>query len=108
MKIKALEASEIADSLNLIPSWKIEKINLDSPDSLQRNFTFIDFKTALEFTNIVGDLSDTLNHHPDILLSWGKLNISIHTHSINGISELDVELARRIDNSFKKFSELKN
>ena len=102
MKIKALEASEISDFGSVIPKWEVTGC-----ENLKRSFTFSDFKNALEFVNIIGDLSETLNHHPDIFLTWGKVSITLSTHSVKGISELDIELARRIDTSFGKFSELK-
>lgn len=64
---------------------------------LERDFKFPDFKTALEFTNKVGALAEQEGHHPDILLTWGKVKITLWTHKINGLSESDFILAAKCD-----------
>jgi 4a-hydroxytetrahydrobiopterin dehydratase len=63
---------------------------------LQKEFGFPDFQSALEFTNRVGELAETLDHHPDIHLSWGKAKVTIWTHSISGLSEADFVFAARV------------
>lgn len=62
-----------------------------------RVYNFKSFKGALSFTNKVGELAEQLNHHPQILLEWGKVEIKITTHSEGGITDKDFELARKID-----------
>jgi 4a-hydroxytetrahydrobiopterin dehydratase len=64
---------------------------------LERSFTFPDFREALTFTNNVGDLAESVGHHPDIYLAWGKVSITIFTHKIDGLSEADFVLAAKID-----------
>jgi 4a-hydroxytetrahydrobiopterin dehydratase len=64
---------------------------------LEREFTFTDFKTALDFTNKVGAIAEEQGHHPDIYLAWGKVRITIWTHKIDGLTESDFILAAKID-----------
>jgi 4a-hydroxytetrahydrobiopterin dehydratase len=64
---------------------------------LTKLYNFSDFVTALAFVNKVGDLAERQGHHPDILLSWGKVRIDIWTHKINGLTESDFILAAKID-----------
>jgi 4a-hydroxytetrahydrobiopterin dehydratase len=64
---------------------------------LHKVFSFPDFATALAFTNKVGELAESEGHHPDILLSWGRVEIEIFTHKIDGLTESDFILAARID-----------
>lgn len=64
---------------------------------LEKSYDFPDFKTALAFTNKVGDIAEQEGHHPDILLSYGKVKLSIWTHKINGLSESDFILAAKCD-----------
>ena len=52
---------------------------------------------ALAFVNKVGALAESQGHHPDILLSWGKAEITTWTHKINGLAESDFILAAKID-----------
>ena len=64
---------------------------------LQKEFKFPDFRTALSFTNQVGELAEEQGHHPDIFLAWGKVVITIWTHKIDGLNESDFILAAKID-----------
>ncbi|MGE0480107.1 MAG: 4a-hydroxytetrahydrobiopterin dehydratase [Phycisphaerae bacterium] len=64
---------------------------------LDKRFKFPDFVTALAFVNRVGALAEEQGHHPDILLTWGKVEIGLWTHSIGGLSESDFVLAAKID-----------
>ncbi len=64
---------------------------------LVREFQFSDFRESLAFTNKVGEISEEEGHHPDILLSYGKVVITLWTHAIDGLSENDFILAAKID-----------
>lgn len=64
---------------------------------LERQFSFPDFQSALDFTNAVGALAEAEGHHPDIYLAWGKVGIKIWTHKINGLTTSDFVLAAKID-----------
>lgn len=69
----------------------------EEDNTLRKEFTFDDFKSALEFVNKVGALAESANHHPDIQLGWGKVKISLTTHSAGGVTEKDRDLAKQID-----------
>ena len=64
---------------------------------LEKAYGFHDFKEALDFTNIIGDIAESQGHHPDIELSWGKVKVTIFTHKINGLTESDFILAAKFD-----------
>lgn len=64
---------------------------------LSKNFKFPDFRAALAFVNKVGALAEEQGHHPDIFLAWGKVDITIWTHKIDGLTESDFILAAKID-----------
>lgn len=64
---------------------------------LLKNFKFADFRAALAFVNQVGALAEEQGHHPDIFLAWGKVDITIWTHKIDGLTESDFILAAKID-----------
>jgi 4a-hydroxytetrahydrobiopterin dehydratase len=87
LKGKALE-----DLHSEIPEWDVV-----DEHHLKRAFTFPDFASALAFVNKVGDVAEKEGHHPDILLSWGKAEVTTWTHSINGLSEGDFILAAKIE-----------
>ena len=54
-------------------------------------------QTALKFTNKVGAIAEQQGHHPDIFLSWGKVEVTLYTHKIDGLTENDFILAARIN-----------
>lgn len=64
---------------------------------LERDYTFPDFASALAFTNAVGGLAEEADHHPDILVGWGKVRITLWTHVTNGLTEKDFALADKIE-----------
>lgn len=68
---------------------------------LEKEFEFKDFKTALDFTNKVGELAEKVNHHPVIILSWGMVAINLWTHKIDGLSESDFVFAAKTDELYK-------
>ena len=64
---------------------------------LAKEFTFKNFRQALDFTVKVGELAEQENHHPDIYLSWGKVKITLWTHKIDGLTESDFIMAAKIE-----------
>jgi 4a-hydroxytetrahydrobiopterin dehydratase len=56
-----------------------------------------DFADALAYVNAVGALAEAMNHHPDIDIRWNTVTMRLTTHSDGGLTDLDLELARRID-----------
>ena len=64
---------------------------------IERDFKFPDFTTALDFVNKIGNIAEEQGHHPDIYLGWGKVQVKIWTHKIDGLTESDFILAAKID-----------
>lgn len=85
------------DLMEHVPGWEL---NADST-AISRAYTFKDFKEALDFTNAVGVLAEEEGHHPDIALSWGKVALTLSTHSIGGLSENDFILAVKLNDLSK-------
>lgn len=64
---------------------------------LEKEYKFKDFKAALAFTNAVGELAESADHHPEICLTWGRATVTIWTHSVGGLSEADFVFAAKSD-----------
>jgi 4a-hydroxytetrahydrobiopterin dehydratase len=64
---------------------------------LEKEYSFKDFKEALDFTNRVGAIAEQEGHHPDIFLGWGKVKLDLWTHKIGGLSENDFIFAAKAD-----------
>ena len=75
-----------------VPKWTVT-----NEHHLHREFRFPDFKQALEFVNRVGEVAEAEGHHPDILLTWGKVELTLWTHKIDGLTESDFIMAAKID-----------
>ncbi len=93
-----LTKEQAADFMEHVPLWSIDSASIE----ISRLFRFKDFKEALAFTNQVGALAEEQGHHPDIRLGWGKVGVTLTTHSIKGLSENDFVLAAKIDLLEKK------
>ena len=76
----------------LSDSWKVI-----GEHHLEKEYSFKNFKEALDFTNRVGAIAEEEGHHPDISLSWGKVKLQLWTHKIGGLSENDFILAAKAD-----------
>jgi 4a-hydroxytetrahydrobiopterin dehydratase len=87
-----LTADEIRPLAAQVDDWKVVNNH-----HVEKEFKFPDFKTALDFTNKVGEIAEEQGHHPDIGLGWGRVEIMIYTHKVNGLTESDFILAAKID-----------
>lgn len=96
--VPALKGKEIERLQNELPQgWIVIKEH-----NLEKEFSFPDFRQALQFTNVVGEIAEAEGHHPDIYLSWGKVKIDIWTHKIDGLTESDFILAAKIEEGSTK------
>lgn len=86
-----INPDEILPKLN--SSWQLS----ENKDLLSRRFELNNFVEALELVNKIGELAEAQQHHPDINLGWGYVEIYLSTHDIGGISEKDLILAQEID-----------
>lgn len=67
---------------------------------LQKTFEFEDFKEALDFINKVGMISESMNHHPEIINNYNRVHLKLKTHDKNKITELDHQMAKKVDDLF--------
>jgi 4a-hydroxytetrahydrobiopterin dehydratase len=88
---KLLTENEIVAGLKKVPGWKREG------GEISRLYTFSGFITAMAFVNHVAGLSESMDHHPDILVQYKKVTLTLSTHSAGGLTDLDFILAEKID-----------
>lgn len=89
----ALTKEQAKDFMEHVPEWTLS----EDATRISRLFGFKDFKTALAFTNAIGKLAEEEWHHPDLKVSWGKVEVFLSTHAVRGLSENDFILAAKID-----------
>jgi 4a-hydroxytetrahydrobiopterin dehydratase len=90
--VPSLKGKELAALHKSVPKWTVV-----DEHHIRREFKFPDFQKALDFVNRVGAVAEEQGHHPDILLAWGKAEITLWTHKINGLTESDFIMAAKID-----------
>jgi 4a-hydroxytetrahydrobiopterin dehydratase len=74
--------------------------------AIARAFFFSNYKDELIFANLVGELADKANHHPTILIEWGKCTITTWTHDTKSLTDKDVVMAKQYNELFdSKFSQ---
>ena len=90
--IPPLTPEECQPLLAELTNWEIVEGH-----HLKKVYKFSDFKEALAFTNAVGDIAESVGHHPDIALSWGQVVITVWTHKIDGLAKADFIFAAKCD-----------
>lgn len=90
--VPPLKGKKIENFLRQLEGWQV--IN---EHHLQKTYQFRDFRESLQFVDRVGALAEEQGHHPDICFGWGKADVTIWTHKIDGLTESDFVLAAKID-----------
>jgi 4a-hydroxytetrahydrobiopterin dehydratase len=90
--VPPLQGREIGKLLGQLTGWQVV-----NEHHLQKKYQFKDFRDSLEFVNKIGALAESQGHHPDICFGWGKAELTIWTHKIDGLTESDFVLAAKID-----------
>lgn len=86
-----LQDKEIQDRLAELDGWRLEGRHI------VREFEFEDFVGSVRFVDSLVEPAEAMNHHPDLGISWNKVNVAITNHAEGGLTEADFELARKIN-----------
>ena len=90
--VPPVQGEELEQLKAQVPGWQVV-----NGHHLIKTFNFPDFRKALDFVNRAGAVAEEEGHHPDLLLSWGKVEVRTWTHKIDGLTESDFILAAKID-----------
>jgi 4a-hydroxytetrahydrobiopterin dehydratase len=91
--LRGIELTRLLEELD--PGWQVVREH-----HLEKEFSFPDFRSALDFTVRLGEVAEAEGHHPDIHLAWGRVRLEIWTHKIDGLTESDFILAAKADRLF--------
>ena len=91
--IPALTLDEAKKLQTQIPDWQLS----DDAKSIRREYSFKDFHHTMAFVNAVAWIAHREDHHPDLLVTWGKCEVRYWTHAIDGLSENDFICAAKVD-----------
>src|ERR1700690_286289 len=90
-EVKALSDVEVTRLLLEVPQWLLKN------KTIEREFKFKDFKAAMKFVNKVAVLAEAEDHHPDICIFYNKVQLTLSTHKVGGLSCKDFILGARIN-----------
>lgn len=90
--VQRLKGKELAKFSKQLKRWKVVRSH-----HLEKEYKFKNFLEALKFTNKVGKVAETMGHHPDVFLVWGKVKLTILDHHAGGLTESDFVLAAKSD-----------
>ena len=86
-----LTGADLKQELKRVPEWEHEK------KYIERTFEFDEFMQAVDFVNAVAEIAEEEEHHPDIDIRFNKVRLVLSTHSEGGVTEVDIDLAEKID-----------
>jgi len=86
-----LNNQDIKDWLKKLPEWDLDK------KQIERVFEFDDFTLAMDFVNSVAEIAEEDDHHPEIDIRSNKVRIGLSTHTEGGLTDVDFEVAEKID-----------
>lgn len=86
-----MNLNEINDAMSPLKDWALDA------NSITKNFVFSTFKEAIEFVNKIGEVAEKHSHHPDVLINHNQVRLILTTHSLSGLSQLDFQVAKEID-----------
>jgi 4a-hydroxytetrahydrobiopterin dehydratase len=89
--MKKLTQTELDTAIAQLSEWKL--VN----NKLNKTFKFKDFVTAFGFMTKVAIVSEKMDHHPEWFNVYNRVTIDLTTHDAGGISNLDIDLAKKID-----------
>lgn len=90
--VPPMEGQQIQEFVSQLDGWEVIEEH-----HLKKVYGFKNFRETLDFVVRVGELAEGQGHHPDICFGWGKAEVTIWTHKINGLTESDFVLAAKLD-----------
>jgi len=86
-----LSDAEIGNRLKALPGWRLDN------GAIVRDYQTDGWPTTLMLVNAIGFFAEAADHHPDLAVSWGKVQVKLWTHSAGGVTASDIELAQLIE-----------
>ena len=93
--MKKMSEAEIKAALAETPEWS------GVGETIQKTFQFADFMESMRFVNRVAEAAERGQHHPDILIRYNKVTLTLATHDAGGITQKDFDLALAVDGLVK-------
>ncbi len=84
---------EVTAAIGGLDGWSI----VDGREAISKTFRFADFNAAFGFMTRAALMAEQMNHHPEWFNVWNRVEVTLATHDVGGVSDLDIKLARFMD-----------
>ncbi|MCB9991041.1 MAG: 4a-hydroxytetrahydrobiopterin dehydratase [Rhodospirillales bacterium] len=91
--VEKLSDAEIESAMGELGGWELIK----DGGAIRKSFQFKNFSAAWAFMSRAALLAEKMNHHPEWFNVWNKVDVTLNTHDVGGLSELDFKMAKRMD-----------
>lgn len=91
-----LTRQEVEHYMKSLPGWNLKN------GSIEKEFRFMSYLDGLAFASEIGKIAEEQNHHPDILIKWRRVKLTLSTHSVRGLSENDFIVAARSELKYRE------
>lgn len=96
--MEKMTEAQVSASMTGVPDWA------ETGGQIHRTFQFKDFVESMKFVTAVAAEAEAAQHHPDILIRWDKVTLTLSTHDAGGITQKDFDLAAKADTLAKGFA----
>lgn len=86
-----LDEVTIGSALTSLPGWRLES------NQIRKTYRFTAYRDGVAFVNRVAELAEAADHHPELLLTYSEVTVTLSSHDSGGVTERDLRLARKID-----------
>jgi 4a-hydroxytetrahydrobiopterin dehydratase len=91
MMCGVLSGDDLTDRVDALHGWSVED------GKLVKTYTFPDFVSAVAFVDRLTPVAEAQNHHPDLVVAWGRVTAHLWSHDSGGITARDLRLAAALD-----------
>ncbi|MEM9469720.1 MAG: 4a-hydroxytetrahydrobiopterin dehydratase [Pseudomonadota bacterium] len=86
-------SEEIIQKAQNIEGWRLN----EDQTKIMKSFKFSSFQQAWAFMSNIADFAEEINHHPEWFNVYNKVDVMLTTHDVGGLSELDVQMAEKMN-----------
>lgn len=90
-----LSATDLSVSLAQLEGWQL--MSLSAAPAIEKSWQFADFHQTMAFANAVAGIAHAMDHHPEMTISYSRCTVRYTTHDAGGLTQRDLEAARRIE-----------
>ena len=93
----ALSSTLLSKKSRFPGGWSLDPTTTDGRDAITKTYNFIDFNQAWEFMSQIATVAEEMNHHPEWMNVYNRVEVTLTTHDVDGLSNYDVEMAQKMD-----------